>query len=284
LRQKTLTNETYKNIEILLSDFPEKVSAFLTMTNKVAKNTTRVTDWGDFDDLCNFVFDLSEIKKQTDNMEWALKMVQIAYYRNEGCSYEKISRLTGVSVDKVKIVIQDCFPELAVYAHLIKAKERDKEIVRLRKQGRTIRQIAEDLEIGSPDTVYKAIQRNTPHLSSLREARTVKNKDKIIEMREAGRTYKQIARKLKVGESKISDVLKEHRPDLVGNRKYIEPELRKNIVELRFAGKSYRKIKEITGANYYRVNEIVEEELVKMAMEKVSQPQLPSEEVSDGVF
>lgn len=261
--------ETERVVDELFSDYSQRMSGLMGEVNSLAMDSNFVIEWGGLEEIRGLMDKAKSLSKTADNTAWLFKMVEIAHCREQGMTYGEVSRETGVTRKKVEIVIKDVFPHLSAYAPNLRSHDRDRKIMRMRMDGKTLNEISKETGVAIA-TVQIALKRMSPEgLPDSFAVRRQENADKIIEMREQGMFYDDIAKALKISKGSIKKVLAEHRPELLGDlrlKRFDDDALKKRIVDLRFKGLSYESIQYLTGATRDRVKSLVQEELSRMAL------------------
>jgi uncharacterized protein YerC len=242
-----------------LDDFPNHVAFLIKTVNSIASKTEEL-EWSSFDDKMSVVSNLNKLISGAKKARWLLKMFEIVYYREQGYSYEKISKLTGIYEKKVAAVIRNGFPEFEINPRLIRAKEKDRQILDLYMSGISKNQIKKELHVGN-DRLARVLDGVSDIRSMHKKAKDQKIVSNVIRLRHKGMSYKAISQELAVSAKKVSRIVKDFSPDLACDYRilrYKNLELSNKVLKLRFNGASYNKIYKETGVGFLRAKEIIE--------------------------
>ena len=252
--------------ESTMSDLSSKldadISELISNINELVRQRETLASWDDPKFLKVALECVDAINTRALTSKEILEATVVALYRREGKSYDDIGKL-GISRKRAKKLTQKYFPELDVFAKHLKTLGRDKEIVRLRREKKTYKEISEELGVGIK-AVINAIHRLAPELRDYYRLTCWERNEEIIRLREEGVLFGNIAEKVGLSTNRVRGIVRKERPDLAGSYgrlfRYKDPEVREKVVTLRRKKVGYNTIYDLTGVHYARIKEILKEE------------------------
>lgn len=248
-----ISPDTQIAIESLMQKAIDNYSSVVANANRVSRSDVR--DKNGLQQVSSYAEGLSQDSDATLDV---LKTIEVGIYRDNGFSYDEIAAILGIWRDKVRNIITENFPHLAINSSIISNRQRRENAVEMHNNGIGIEEIARILHMRKETMVKLFRERNLDDIYTIRNS---KRNQEILKLRESGMTYSQIAKRVGLTKETVSIIVRKKRPDIAGDRrlaKYEDKELRNNVIRLREEGKTYQEIYDETGVNFRRAKEILE--------------------------
>lgn len=231
-----------------------------------------------------------EERKKQENDKRDNGIIQM---KKSGATYIEIMEEYNIGIETIRKILnkerQDKIEKAPEERQEEKRKQqeerdrRDKRIVEMRKSGKTIKQIAEEINV-SQETARKIINRNIDD-KEIEQAKIDRNA-KILEMRENGDAYKKIAEEFAISQETVRRILNDNggisTEEVRKLRKYKkqkEQEVKKEriqkrnakILEMRKSGKTHNQIAEELDTSISTVTKVLKENNMVSTKEQIQE-------------